>query len=54
MIYKKFKIITNRGGHCALIYLNNNLVKCIAAEILPNGKTNRIEKAKKYIDNIKK
>ena len=37
--------------HTCLIYKGEELIKCIAGAIFPDGSENSIEKAKNYIDS---
>ena len=43
---------TDIKNHTCIIYKDNNLIKCIAGDILADGSENSIYKAKKHIDNI--
>jgi hypothetical protein len=38
--------------HSAIIYLGEEIVKCIVGDILLDGSENSIEKAKGYIDEM--
>lgn len=45
---------TDVKTHCCIIYKDNNIVKGIAGDIFADGSENSIEKAKAWINNIKK
>ena len=47
--YKGYEIHQSEGSHCAIIYKDGELIKCIAGDIFADGSNNAIEKAKKYI-----
>jgi hypothetical protein len=51
--YKNYTIEKAKTSHCAFIYKGTELIKCIAGDILGYLQDNAIEKAKKYIDNLK-
>lgn len=48
IVYKGYTIELANSSHCALIYRNGNLVKCIAGDILKDGSNNRLAKAMDY------
>ena len=52
IIYKDYQIQLKEASHCALIYKNGELVKCIAGNIFNDGTNDRISKAKLFIDKI--
>lgn len=52
--YKGFRIEkrTDVKTHICIIYKGNDLVKCIAGDILKDGSENSINKSKNYIDGL--
>ena len=48
LIQQRTDIKSNR----AIIYKNNELVKCIVGDILADGTENSIDKAKSWIDGV--
>ena len=49
--YKGYVITTQSDSHCAIIYKDKKIFKCIAGDIDKNGKHNAIEKSIKFINN---
>ena len=52
--YKNFRIEkrTDVKTHTCIIFKGNDMVKCIAGNILKDGSENSIEKAKNYINSL--
>ena len=48
--YRGFEIHQADRSHCALIYRDGNLIKCIAGDILADGRNNAFGKAKFFIE----
>jgi formate dehydrogenase assembly factor FdhD len=51
--YKGFEITTLKNSHCAMIYNNDKLFKCIAGDIFADGSHNAVDKAILFIDSKK-
>jgi archaellum component FlaG (FlaF/FlaG flagellin family) len=50
--FKGYTIQVKNGSHCAMIYKNKQLIKCIAGNILSDNKHNAIDKAKNFINQL--
>lgn len=53
-IYKGYSIVKRIDipTHTCIIYLGNDMIKCISGNISTSGSEDSIIKAKKYINNI--